>query len=61
MKQTRRQHTSSYQWGEGRAVATQGQGIKRSTLLCLKQLSNKDIFYNTGKYSHYFVITLSRV
>ena len=26
-------------------------------LLCIKQVSNKDISYNTGNYSHYFLIT----
>ena len=46
---------------ENKFMVTMGEGSLMYTLLCLKQLSNKDIFYNTGKYSHYFVITLSRV
>ena len=43
-KQTHRyrKQTSGYQWGEAR----QGYGIKRYKLLCIKQISNKDILYS---------------
>ena len=34
-------------------------GIKK--LPGIKYISSKDILYSTGKYSHYFVITLSEV
>ena len=44
--------------GEG-GGANKGYGINK--LLCIKQISNKDILYSTEKYSHYFVITLNGV
>ena len=36
-------------------------GIKKYKLLCIKYINNKDILYSTGKYSHYFIITLGGV
>ena len=36
-------------------------GISKYKLLCIKYISNKDVLYNTGTYSHYFVITLNGV
>ena len=41
--------------------AKQGYGIKRYKLLCIKQISNKDILYSTGNYSHYLIITFNGV
>ena len=38
-----------------------GCGIKRYKLLCTKQISNKDILYSTGNYSHYYYFFLSFV
>ena len=38
-----------------------GMGIKRYTLLCVKQISNKDILYSTGKCSHNFIMTLNGI
>ena len=38
-----------------------GYGMKRYKLLCIKQISNKDILYSIGRYSQYFVITLNGV
>ena len=58
-KQTRRhrKQDGSYQWKKEEG-ARQGYGIKRFELLCIKQVGNKDILYNSWKYSHYFVIIL---
>ena len=36
-------------------------GISKYKLLCIKYISNKDVLYNTGTYSHYFVINLNGV
>ena len=36
-------------------------GIKRYKLICIKEISNKAIFCNIGKYRHYFVITLNGI
>ena len=48
--------------GEGeKERCTLGYGIKRHKLLCIKEISDRVILYSTGKYSHYFVITLNRV
>ena len=47
-----REQTSGYQWGEG---------IKREKLLYIKYISYKDILYSSGKYSHYFIITLNGI
>ena len=33
-------------------------GTQRYNLLCIREISNKDILYNTGKYRHYFIIIL---
>ena len=58
---SQREQTSCYQWGEGRREGhDKGRGLKHK-LLCIKQISNKDILNSTGKYSHCFVITLSGV
>ena len=32
-------------------------GIKRYTLLYIKQITNKDLLYNTGNYIQYLIIT----
>ena len=32
-------------------------GVNIYTLLCIKQINNKDLPYSTGSYSQYFVIT----
>ena len=42
------------EWGGVR----QGYRIKRCKLLYIEYISNNDILYVTGKYSHYYVITL---
>ena len=57
-KQTHRQReqTSDDQWGEGK-----GEVIKRYKSRCIKQMSNKDILYNTENYIHCLVITLTEV
>ena len=36
-------------------------GLIDYKLLCIKQISNKDILYSKGNYSHYLVITFNRV
>ena len=36
-----------------REVANQGYGINKYKLLCIKQISNKDILYSTRNYSLY--------
>ena len=36
-----------------------GYGIKRYKLLCIKQMSNKDILYSIGNYSHCLIITFN--
>ena len=41
--------------------ANQGYGIKRDNLLCIKQISNKNMLYSTGNYSHYLVINFNGV
>ena len=41
--------------------ASQGQKIKRYQLLYTKQISNKDIPYNTGNLSHYLEISCNGV
>ena len=35
----------------------QEDDINKYTLLCIKQISNKDLLHNTGNYTQYFVIT----
>ena len=45
----------------GGGEAKYGYGIKRHKLLCIKYISNMDILYSTGKYSHHFVITLNGI
>ena len=48
--------------GKGKWGGTSyGYGIKRYKLLGIKSISNKDILYSKGKYSHYFVLTLNGV
>ena len=41
-------------WGEAKRVE-----LKRYKLLCIKQVKRKDMLRCTGKYSHYFVLTLN--
>ena len=36
---------------------TQGHGINRCKLLYTKYISNKDILYSTGNYTHCLIIT----
>lgn len=38
-----------------------GKGIKRYTLLGIKEIRWKDIMYSTGNITSYFIITLNRV
>ena len=35
-----------------------GKGLSEK-LLCVKQISNKDVLYSMRKYNHYFVINLN--
>ena len=57
-----RKQTSGYQMEEGsRGGTNQGYGINRHKLLCVKQISNKDLWYTTGNYSHYPVTAFNRV
>ena len=62
-KQAKKKKTS--QWLPVRSVkgeqARQRYGIKRYKLLCKIQISNKDILYSTGKYTHWLLITLNEV
>ena len=51
-----------FQRGEGRGAGTNsGYGIKRYKLLCMQQISNKDILYSTEDYNHYLIITYNGV
>ena len=43
-----REQTTGYQWGEGRGRGRYGWGMKRYKLLCIKDISYKDVSYNTG-------------
>ena len=43
--------------GKGRGTNL-GYGINRYKLLCIKQISNKDMLYGTGNYSHYLLFYL---
>lgn len=52
--------TSGYQWGK-EASGRQRCEIKRYKLLSINQISNKDILFSTGNYSHYFVIIFTEV
>ena len=58
-KQTHRSRNEIYgyqreMWGE---VINQDVGINTYTLLYIKQMTNKDLLYNTGNYTQYSVIT----
>ena len=35
--------------------------MKRYSLLCIKQISNKDVFYRPGNDSHYLVISFNGI
>ena len=43
--------------GKGERGIKQEFGINRYTLLYIKQLTNKDLQYNTENYTQYFVIS----
>ena len=60
-KQTHRykRQTSSYQKVEGVGRGKQRYGIRKYKLLCIKSISNKNMLYNKGKYSHYLIIITS--
>ena len=62
-KQTHRywEQTSGCQWGEGRGGQERGMGLTDANYIYKTKISKKDILYSTGKYSHYFVITLNGV
>ena len=54
-----REQTSGYQWEEGRGEGRDRRwGLRQVTIY---KVNNKDIFHSTGKYSHYFVMTLNGV
>ena len=57
-KQTHRhgKQTYGYQRGKGGGI-NQETGINMYTLLYIKQITNKDLLYSTGKYTQYYVIT----
>ena len=58
-KQTHRhrKQTYGYQGGKRKGGINQEYGIKRYTLLYIKQINNKDLLYSTGNYIQYLVIT----
>ena len=52
-----RKQTYGYQRGYvGRGI-NEEFGIDINTLLCIKEITYKDIWYTTGNYTQYFVIT----
>ena len=53
-----RKQTSGYQRGE-ESMHNQGYGVNRYKLPCIKYISNKNIFYGTGNYSHYLIINFN--
>ena len=53
--------TGGYQWGRGEGGARQRYGINWYKVLYIKLISNKDIFYSKGNYSHYFIIPLNNL
>ena len=57
-KQTHRhrKQTYAYQRGKEGGGINQEFGINRYTLLYIKQITNKDLPYNTGNYIQYLVI-----
>ena len=59
-KQTHRHRKQTYGYQRGKAGEggiNQEFGIKRYTLLYIKQINNKDLLYSTGNYIQYPVIT----
>ena len=50
-----------FQWREGREWGKMGEGIKRYKLLCLIDISDKDILCSTRNHSHCLVITFNQI
>ena len=57
-KETHRHRKQSYGCQRGNWGGINWEfGINRNTLLCIKQINNKDLLYNTRNYIQYPVIT----
>ena len=53
----RRKQTYGYQGGKGGGGINWEIGIDIYTLLCIKQITNKDLLYSTKKSTQYSVMT----
>ena len=58
-KQTHRQRKKNYGYQSGKGVRGiyQEFGINIYTLLYIRKIASKDLLYNIGNYTQYFVIT----
>ena len=53
---SQRKQISSYKWRGGKQKCMLGVQSKRHKVLCIKQISSKDILFSIEKYSHYLFI-----
>ena len=59
-KHSQIQKTSVYQWVEGKGEGqNRGRRLRDKKPQCIKSINNEGILHGTGKYSHYFLITLN--